>query len=261
MHAAELNLDKKVQIQQAADKQHSDDLAALDSARSSWSATRVRSAKLAASVYMGGRTDGLNAMLTAASPQGLIDKMAVQRVMATEMSASDEELPERQRGSRPDRRSPRRSRPSRPRRPPMRPLPCGPSCSASSPNFRSRSPRSSPLRDADPGPAGDPGGSPEAPPAAVLLAAAAPDATPATDIAALAALPRPDPAAAPARSPFRRRSPGSATPTSGAPVARRLRLLRPGDVVVPAGRHLPAALQLRTGGRRPAGVGGRYAAR
>ena len=36
---------------------------------------------------MGGRTDGMNAMLTAASPQGLIDKMAVQRVMATEMSA------------------------------------------------------------------------------------------------------------------------------------------------------------------------------
>ncbi|MGI9125576.1 MAG: NlpC/P60 family protein, partial [Mycobacterium sp.] len=43
--------------------------------------------KLAASRYMGGRTDGLDAMLTAASPQGLIDKMAVQRVMAIEMAA------------------------------------------------------------------------------------------------------------------------------------------------------------------------------
>ena len=38
-------------------------------------------------MYMGGRTDGLNAILTAESPQGLIDKLAVQRVMATEMSA------------------------------------------------------------------------------------------------------------------------------------------------------------------------------
>jgi cell wall-associated NlpC family hydrolase len=37
-------------------------------------------------MYMGGRTDGLNAILTAESPQGLIDKLAVQKVMATEMS-------------------------------------------------------------------------------------------------------------------------------------------------------------------------------
>jgi cell wall-associated NlpC family hydrolase len=36
---------------------------------------------------MGGRTDGLDAMLTATSPQGLIDQLAVQRVMASEMSA------------------------------------------------------------------------------------------------------------------------------------------------------------------------------
>jgi len=87
MHAAELDLDKKVQIQQAADKQHSDDLAALDSAKSQLVGYQGSVDKLAASVYMGGRTDGLNAILTAASPQGLIDKMAVQRVMATEMSA------------------------------------------------------------------------------------------------------------------------------------------------------------------------------
>jgi cell wall-associated NlpC family hydrolase len=43
--------------------------------------------KLAAAQYMGGRTDGLDAMLTATSPQGLIDQLAVQRVMASEMSA------------------------------------------------------------------------------------------------------------------------------------------------------------------------------
>ena len=36
---------------------------------------------------MGGRPDGLDAMLTATSPQGLIDQLSVQRVMASEMSA------------------------------------------------------------------------------------------------------------------------------------------------------------------------------
>ena len=35
---------------------------------------------------MGGRTDGMNAMLTASSPQRFIDRLAVQRVMATQMS-------------------------------------------------------------------------------------------------------------------------------------------------------------------------------
>ena len=87
MHAAEVDLDKKVQVQEAADKRHADDLAALDAAKAQLVGYQGSVDKLAASVYMGGRTDGLNAILTAASPQGLIDKMAVQRVMATEMSA------------------------------------------------------------------------------------------------------------------------------------------------------------------------------
>lgn len=87
MHAAELDLDTKVAAQQAAEKQHSDDLAALDVAKSQLVGYQGAVNTLAASVYMGGRTDGLNALLTAASPQGLIDKMSVQRVMATEMAA------------------------------------------------------------------------------------------------------------------------------------------------------------------------------
>src|SRR6202043_1256219 len=41
--------------------------------------------KLAAAQYMGGGVDGTEAMLTAGSPQGLIDKLAVQRLMATQM--------------------------------------------------------------------------------------------------------------------------------------------------------------------------------
>ena len=87
MHAAELDLDKKVQAQTAAEQSHANDLAALDAARLQLSSYQGSVNTLAASVYMGGRTDGLNAILTAASPQGLIDKMAVQRVMGIEMAA------------------------------------------------------------------------------------------------------------------------------------------------------------------------------
>jgi len=87
MHAAELDLDLKVQAQTAAEQSHANDLAALDAARLQLTSYQGSVNTLAASVYMGGRTDGLNAILTAASPQGLIDKMAVQRVMGIEMSA------------------------------------------------------------------------------------------------------------------------------------------------------------------------------
>ena len=86
MHSAQLDLDKKVQIQTEADNKHADDLAALDAAKAQLATYQGSVNKLAASVYMGGRTDGFTAMLTAASPQGLIDKMSIQRVMATEMS-------------------------------------------------------------------------------------------------------------------------------------------------------------------------------
>ncbi len=51
--------------------------------------------KLAAATYMGGRTDGMNAILTAESPQQLIDKMAVQRVLADPDVHADGQLPGR----------------------------------------------------------------------------------------------------------------------------------------------------------------------
>ena len=87
MHSAELDLDQKVQAQTAADTKHAEDLTSLEAAKAQLVTYQGSVDKLAASVYMGGRTDGVNGILTAASPQGLIDKMAVQRVMATEMSA------------------------------------------------------------------------------------------------------------------------------------------------------------------------------
>ncbi len=87
MHSAQLDLDQKVQLQAAADQKHADDTAALEAARAQLAGYQLSVDKLAASVYMGGRTDGVNAILTAASPQGLIDKMSVQRVMGIEMAA------------------------------------------------------------------------------------------------------------------------------------------------------------------------------
>ncbi|WP_370369473.1 peptidoglycan hydrolase RipC [Mycolicibacterium sp. CH28] len=87
MYSAQLDLDKKLQAQAAADRKHTDDLAAADSAKTQLATYQGAVDKFAAAVYMGGRTDGFDAILTAESPQGLIDKMAVQRVMATEMAA------------------------------------------------------------------------------------------------------------------------------------------------------------------------------
>ncbi|MEI7913649.1 MAG: peptidoglycan hydrolase RipC [Mycobacteriaceae bacterium] len=87
MHSAQLDLDQKVAAQTAAETRHAEDQASLEQIKAQLVGYQGSVDKLAASVYMGGRTDGMNAILTAASPQGLIDTMAVQRVMATEMSA------------------------------------------------------------------------------------------------------------------------------------------------------------------------------
>ena len=86
MNSAQVDLDKKVGIQVEADRKHTSDTAALEAAKSQLATYQGAVDKLAASVYMGGRTDGLTAILTVSSPQNLIDKMAVQRVMATQMS-------------------------------------------------------------------------------------------------------------------------------------------------------------------------------
>src|SRR3954464_4016349 len=87
MHSAQLDLNNKLAVQQAADAKHAADVAAVESAKSQLATFQSSVDKLAAAQYMGGRTDGLDAMLTATSPQGLIDQLAVQRVMASEMLA------------------------------------------------------------------------------------------------------------------------------------------------------------------------------
>jgi cell wall-associated NlpC family hydrolase len=85
MHSAQLDLNHKLAVQRAAEKKHTDDQAAVDSAKARLAAFQGAVNKLAAAQYMGGRVDGMEAMLTAESPQGLIDKLATQRLMATQM--------------------------------------------------------------------------------------------------------------------------------------------------------------------------------
>ncbi|MGD1171212.1 peptidoglycan hydrolase RipC [Mycobacterium seoulense] len=86
MHSAQLDLNDKLAAQRAADKKHDDAQAAADAAKARLASFQGAVNKLAAATYMGGRVDGMTAMLTAGSPQGLIDKLAMQRQMATQMA-------------------------------------------------------------------------------------------------------------------------------------------------------------------------------
>jgi len=86
VQSAQLDLDNKVRLQSEAEHRHADDLAALEAAKSQLAPRQGAVDQLAAAVYMGGRADGASAILTAASPQSFIDRLAIQRVMATTMS-------------------------------------------------------------------------------------------------------------------------------------------------------------------------------
>lgn len=86
VQAAQLDLDKKLQLQSEADKKHAEDLAALDAAEAQLAPRQAAVNKLAEAVYTGGRTEGFYAILTAASPQSFIDKLAIQRTMVTTTS-------------------------------------------------------------------------------------------------------------------------------------------------------------------------------
>jgi cell wall-associated NlpC family hydrolase len=87
MHSAQLDLNNKLAAQRTVDKKHTDDLAAADAAKARLATFQGGVDKFAAAMYMGGRTDGMNAIMTAESPQQLIGKLAVQRVISTAMFA------------------------------------------------------------------------------------------------------------------------------------------------------------------------------
>jgi len=85
MHSAQLDLNNKLAAQRTAEKKHNDDQAAADAAKARLATYQTDVDKFAAAMYMGGRTDGMNAIMTAESPQQLIGKLAVQRVISTAM--------------------------------------------------------------------------------------------------------------------------------------------------------------------------------
>jgi peptidoglycan DL-endopeptidase CwlO len=87
MHSAQLDLNDKLVAERAADKKHAEDLAAAGDAKSRLATFQSGVDRFAAAMYMGGRTDGMGAILTAESPQQLIGRLAVQRVISTEMLA------------------------------------------------------------------------------------------------------------------------------------------------------------------------------
>ncbi|BCQ08729.1 endopeptidase [Mycobacterium heckeshornense] len=86
MHSAQLDLNEKLAAQRAAEKKHADAQADLEAAKARLATFQASVNKFAAAMYMGGRTDGMAAMLTAESPQQLISKLAVQRVISTELA-------------------------------------------------------------------------------------------------------------------------------------------------------------------------------
>jgi hypothetical protein len=86
INAAQQDLDRKLQLVAEADNKQAADLAALDAARAQLATYQGSVNNLAAAVYMGGRIDVQTALLTAASPTNLIDKLSIQRVMGTEMA-------------------------------------------------------------------------------------------------------------------------------------------------------------------------------
>ncbi len=86
IQAAQRDLDDKLRQLGEADARHAADLAALEAAQGQLDAYQGRVDTFLASMYMGGRTDEVTAVLTASSPASLIDKMSVQRVLAADMS-------------------------------------------------------------------------------------------------------------------------------------------------------------------------------
>ena len=87
MHSAQLDLDAKLAAQKVAEDKHAVDRAAVDTANVELLQYQAAVDKVAATVYTGGRTDSLTAVLTAESPQQLIEELSLQRVMSTQMAA------------------------------------------------------------------------------------------------------------------------------------------------------------------------------
>lgn len=80
--AAQRDADAKLAAQTAAEDRYRADLAALDAANAELAPYQSAVDRLAAMTYMSGGTSQLTAVLTAESPQQLIDQMSLQKVIA-----------------------------------------------------------------------------------------------------------------------------------------------------------------------------------
>ena len=97
MHSAQLDLNNKLAAQQDAEAKHAADQAAFDTANAQLATFQTAVDKFAAAQYMGGSTSGMDAMLTADSPQRLIDQLVGSAGDGLRDVGADEELPNRQR--------------------------------------------------------------------------------------------------------------------------------------------------------------------
>lgn len=85
--AAQFDAEAKLAAQTAAEDRHRADLQALEVASSELQRSQVAADRVAAMTYVEGRTGQLAAVLTAPSPQQLIDQLSLQRVVAAETAA------------------------------------------------------------------------------------------------------------------------------------------------------------------------------
>lgn len=80
--AAQRDADARLAEQTAAEDRHRADLAALDAANAKLAPLQDVANRVASMTYMSGRDGPMAAVLTAASPQQLIDRLSLQRVVA-----------------------------------------------------------------------------------------------------------------------------------------------------------------------------------
>lgn len=82
--AAQRDADDRLAAKTTAENRHRADLVALDAANSQLASNQVAADQVAAMTYISGRTGQMAAVLTAGSPQQLIDQLSLQRIVVTE---------------------------------------------------------------------------------------------------------------------------------------------------------------------------------
>lgn len=85
--AAQRDLEDKLARQTAAEERHRADLGALEAANSQLASRQAAANHIAAMTYVNGRTGQLASLLTAGSPQQLIDQLSLQRGISAETAA------------------------------------------------------------------------------------------------------------------------------------------------------------------------------